>query len=178
MPLWRSINLESIKTSVRPWQKNTFEKKVKLHSKRRTENLLEISQARDWYRWHPSCASHEGRLGGDEQTTYPPLAVYDGVWLVPKDFKTFKISLAETKPLNADFYGDGINCHIPQNPMATTEVKELMATLFNIPSPKKLYANNFHCARCHDEYVSVDKEKEIDWKIDVHAIFGGTRWSE
>ena len=28
---------------------------------------------------HPSCASHEGRLGGDEQTTYPPPTVYDGV---------------------------------------------------------------------------------------------------
>ena len=32
-----------------------------------------------------------------------------------------------------------------------------------------------HCARCLGEYVSIDKEKEADRKIDVHAIFGGSR---
>ena len=51
--------------------------------------------------------------------------------------KTFRISLGVTKPLNADFHEDEINCHVPQNPMATTEVKELMSKHFNILSPKK-----------------------------------------
>ena len=55
-----------------------------------------------------------------------------GFWVVPQDSKTFKISLAVTKPFNADFDGDEINCHVPQNLMVTTEVKELMATPFNI----------------------------------------------
>ena len=55
---------------------------------------------------------------------------------VPQDSKTFKISFAVTKPLNADFDGDEINCHVPQNLMATTELKELMVTPFNILSPK------------------------------------------
>ena len=55
-----------------------------------------------------------------------------GFQVVPQDVKTFKNSLAVTKPLNADFDGDEINCHVPQNPMATTEVKELMATPFHI----------------------------------------------
>ena len=59
-----------------------------------------------------------------------------GFWVVPQDVRTFSISLAVTKPLNADFDGDEINCHVPQNPMVTTEVKELMATPFNILSPK------------------------------------------
>ena len=59
-----------------------------------------------------------------------------GFRVVPQDIKTFKISLAVTKPLNADFDGNEINCHVPQNPMATAEVKALMATLFNILSPK------------------------------------------
>ena len=59
-----------------------------------------------------------------------------GFQMVPQDAKTFKVSLAVTKPFNADFDGDEINCHVPQNPMATTEVKELMATPFNILSPK------------------------------------------
>ena len=57
-------------------------------------------------------------------------------WVVPQDIKTFKISLVVTKPLIADFDGDEINCHFPQMPMATTKVKELMATPFNILSPK------------------------------------------
>ena len=59
-----------------------------------------------------------------------------GFWVVPQDVKTFKGSLAVRTPLNADFDGDEINCHVPQNPMATTEVKELMATPFHILSPK------------------------------------------
>ena len=59
-----------------------------------------------------------------------------GFRVVPQDVKTFKVSLDVTKPLNADFDGDEINCHVPQNHMATTEVKELMAAPFHILSPK------------------------------------------
>ena len=59
-----------------------------------------------------------------------------GFWVVPQDVKTFKISLAVKRPLNADFDEDEINCHVLQNPMATTEVKELMTTPLNILSPK------------------------------------------
>ena len=46
------------------------------------------------------------------------------------------MSLAVTKPLNADFDGDEINYHGPQNPIKTREVKELMATPFHTQSPK------------------------------------------
>ena len=59
-----------------------------------------------------------------------------GFRVVPENVKLFKVSLAITKPLNADFDGDEINCHVPQNTMATTEVKELMVTPFHILSPK------------------------------------------
>ena len=55
-----------------------------------------------------------------------------GFQVVPQDAKTFKISVA----LNADFDGDEINCHVPQNSMTTTEVKELITTPFNVLSPK------------------------------------------
>ena len=61
-----------------------------------------------------------------------------GFWVVPQDVKTFKVSLAVTKALNAYFDGDEINCHVPQNPMATTEVKQLRATRFHILSPKMI----------------------------------------
>ena len=56
-----------------------------------------------------------------------------GFWVVPQNAKTFKISLAVTKALNADFDGDEVNCHFPQNTVATTEVNELMVTPFHIP---------------------------------------------
>ena len=59
-----------------------------------------------------------------------------GFQVVPQDVKTFKVSLAVTRHLNAYFDGDEINFHVPQNPMTTTEVKELMATPFHILSPK------------------------------------------
>ena len=59
-----------------------------------------------------------------------------GFQVVPQDVKTFKVTLAVTKPLNAYFDGDEINFHVPQNPMTTTEVKELMVTPFHILSPK------------------------------------------
>ena len=59
-----------------------------------------------------------------------------GIWVVPQDVKTFRVFLALTKPLNTEFDGDEINSQVPQNPMATAEVKELMATPFHILSPK------------------------------------------
>ena len=62
--------------------------------------------------------------------------MYDGVSSCAPGCQTFKVSLAVTKPLNADFDGDEINSHVPQNPMATTEVKELMETPFHILSSK------------------------------------------
>ena len=59
-----------------------------------------------------------------------------GFRLVLEDIKTFKVSFALTKTFNSDFDGDDINCHVPQNLVATTEVKELIETHFNILSPK------------------------------------------
>ena len=59
-----------------------------------------------------------------------------GFRVVPQDVKAFKVSLAVTKPLNPDFDGDEMNCHVPRNPMTTAEAKELRATPFHILSPK------------------------------------------
>ena len=59
-----------------------------------------------------------------------------GFKVVPQPVKTFKINLSVTKPFNADFDGDEVNMHVPQNPMAIAEVKELMATPNHILSPK------------------------------------------
>ena len=59
-----------------------------------------------------------------------------GFRVVPQNVKTFKINLLVTKPFNADFDGDEVNMHVPQNPMAMAEVSGLMATPNHILSPK------------------------------------------
>ena len=39
--------------------------------------------------------------------------------------KTFRFNLATTSPFNADFDGDEMNIHVPQNPQAQAELHEL-----------------------------------------------------
>ncbi len=41
-------------------------------------------------------------------------------------YKTFRINTTVTTPYNADFDGDEMNLHVPQNPEAAAEVSELM----------------------------------------------------
>ena len=51
---------------------------------------------------------------------------------------TFRMNVADTKPYNADFDGDEMNMHMPQNEEAEMELKYLAAIPFQIISP----ANN------------------------------------
>lgn len=48
---------------------------------------------------------------------------------------TFRMNVACTKPYNADFDGDEMNMHLPQNIMAETELKNLAAIPYQIVSP-------------------------------------------
>ena len=57
---------------------------------------------------------------------------------VLKTGNTFRMNVADTKPYNADFDGDEMNMHMPQNPQATVELKHLAAVKRQIISP----ANN------------------------------------
>jgi DNA-directed RNA polymerase II subunit RPB1 len=41
---------------------------------------------------------------------------------------TFRFNVAVTKPYNADFDGDEMNMHLPQNVLAETELRHLSAT--------------------------------------------------
>ena len=51
---------------------------------------------------------------------------------------TFRMNVADTKPYNADFDGDEMNLHMPQDEESETELKMLAAVKYNIISP----ANN------------------------------------
>ena len=51
---------------------------------------------------------------------------------------TFRMNVGDTKPYNADFDGDEMNMHMPQNVIAETELRHLAAIPYQIVSP----ANN------------------------------------
>jgi len=51
---------------------------------------------------------------------------------------TFRMNVADTKPYNADFDGDEMNLHMPQDEESETELRYLAAVKYNIVSP----ANN------------------------------------
>jgi DNA-directed RNA polymerase beta' subunit len=51
---------------------------------------------------------------------------------------TFRMNVADTKPYNADFDGDEMNLHMPQDPESEAELKHLAAVPYQIISP----ANN------------------------------------
>ena len=48
---------------------------------------------------------------------------------------TFRMNVADTKPYNADFDGDEMNLHMPQDPESEAELKNLAAVPYQIISP-------------------------------------------
>ena len=54
---------------------------------------------------------------------------------IMKKGDTFRMNVGDTKPYNADFDGDEMNMHMPQNIMAETELKHLAAIPYQIVSP-------------------------------------------
>ena len=50
-------------------------------------------------------------------------------------YNTFRLNLAVTAPYNADFDGDEMNLHMPQNHEARAEVKHLMLTTTQLINP-------------------------------------------
>ena len=54
---------------------------------------------------------------------------------VMKQGDTFRMNVADTKPYNADFDGDEMNMHMPQNVLAETELRHLAAIPYLIVSP-------------------------------------------
>lgn len=50
---------------------------------------------------------------------------------------TFRMNVADTKPYNADFDGDEMNMHVPQDAEAEVELKDLVAVPHHLISPGK-----------------------------------------
>jgi len=56
--------------------------------------------------------------------------------VVKKPFKTLRMNLAITKSFNADFDGDEMNIHVPQDIESQAELRIISATQYNMISPQ------------------------------------------
>ncbi|MEC7256173.1 MAG: hypothetical protein VXV76_06155, partial [Candidatus Thermoplasmatota archaeon] len=83
---------------------------------------------------------HRHILNGDavlfnRQPTLHRMSMMCHTAVIMKQGDTFRMNVGDTKPYNADFDGDEMNMHMPQNIMAETELKNLAAIPYQIISP-------------------------------------------
>jgi len=86
---------------------------------------------------------HRHMMNGDailfnRQPTLHRMSMMCHIVRIMKRGDTFRMNVADTKPYNADFDGDEMNLHMPQDLEAETELKNLAAVPYQIISP----ANN------------------------------------
>ena len=86
---------------------------------------------------------HRHMMDGDailfnRQPTLHRMSMMCHIARIMKRGDTFRMNVADTKPYNADFDGDEMNLHMPQDPEAESELKNLAAVPYQIISP----ANN------------------------------------
>ena len=83
---------------------------------------------------------HRHLLDGDyvlfnRQPSLHKMSMMGHVVRVMKKGDTFRMNVADTKPYNADFDGDEMNMHVPQDDEAELELKYLAAIPYQIISP-------------------------------------------
>uniref|UniRef100_A0A6C0EPT6 DNA-directed RNA polymerase n=1 Tax=viral metagenome TaxID=1070528 RepID=A0A6C0EPT6_9ZZZZ len=86
---------------------------------------------------------HRHMMDGDavlfnRQPTLHRMSMMCHIARIMKRGDTFRMNVADTKPYNADFDGDEMNLHMPQDPESEAELKNLAAVPYQIISP----ANN------------------------------------
>ena len=85
---------------------------------------------------------HRHMMNGDavlfnRQPTLHRMSMMCHIVKIMKQGDTFRMNVADTKPYNADFDGDEMNLHMPQNDISETELKNLCAVPHQIISPAK-----------------------------------------
>lgn len=83
---------------------------------------------------------HRHMMDGDgvlfnRQPTLHRMSMMCHIVKVMPNALTFRMNLAVTKPYNADFDGDEMNMHMPQNVESEVELKELAAVPYQIVAP-------------------------------------------
>lgn len=92
---------------------------------------------------HTGDIVHRHMLDGDailfnRQPTLHRMSMMSHIVRVMPVGDTFRMNVADTKPYNADFDGDEMNLHMPQDPESEAELRNLAAVPWQIISP----ANN------------------------------------
>jgi DNA-directed RNA polymerase II subunit RPB1 len=85
---------------------------------------------------------HRHMMNGDavlfnRQPTLHRMSMMCHIVKIMKQGDTFRMNVADTKPYNADFDGDEMNLHMPQNDISEVELKNLAAVPYQIISPAK-----------------------------------------
>ena len=86
---------------------------------------------------------HRHMMDGDpvlfnRQPTHHRMSMMCHIARIMKRGDTFRMNVADTKPYNADFDGDEMNLHMPQDAESDSELRNLAAVPYNLISP----ANN------------------------------------
>ena len=86
---------------------------------------------------------HRHMMNGDgvlfnRQPTLHRMSMMCHIAVIMEKGDTFRMNVADTKPYNADFDGDEMNLHMPQDEESEAELKNLAAVPFQLISP----ANN------------------------------------
>ena len=95
---------------------------------------------RNSIRLHNGDIVHRHMMNGDavlfnRQPSLHRMSMMCHIVKIMKKGDTFRMNVADTKPYNADFDGDEMNMHMPQNVLAETELKHLAAIPYQMVSP-------------------------------------------
>ena len=85
---------------------------------------------------------HRHMMDGDgvlfnRQPTLHRMSMMCHIARIMQQGDTFRMNIGDTKPYNADFDGDEMNLHMPQDDEAEAELKGLAAVPYQIISPAK-----------------------------------------
>jgi DNA-directed RNA polymerase II subunit RPB1 len=123
---------------------------------------------------------HRHMMDGDailfnRQPTLHRMSMMCHIARIMKRGDTFRMNVADTKPYNADFDGDEMNLHMPQDPESEAELKNLAAVPYQIISP----ANNSAIIGIYQDSMlgSYLFTREKEYKKGEHTVKEGIRFN-
>ena len=121
---------------------------------------------------------HRHMLNGDfilfnRQPTLHKMSMMAHITKIMPQGDTFRMNVGDTKPYNADFDGDEMNLHLPQDAESETE----LAMLASIPNQIISPANNKSIIGIFQDsllgsYLFTDKKKQFDTRYAMNLMIG------
>ena len=121
---------------------------------------------------------HRHMLNGDfilfnRQPTLHKMSMMAHITKIMPQGDTFRMNVGDTKPYNADFDGDEMNLHLPQDSESETE----LAMLASIPNQIISPANNKSIIGIFQDsllgsYLFTDKKKQFDTRFAMNLMIG------